>query len=78
MNYFLQSGDFFVFHFYIVYAAMIALIVFFLRRNGGKKRVEIIMTVAGLDKLVAPIHYDYMRNFWVVKQATLIVYRYID
>jgi len=28
--------------------------------------------------LVAGVHYDYMRDFWVVEQATPIVYRYID
>ena len=36
------------------------------------------MTVAGLVTLVAAIHYDYMRDFWVAEQATPIVYRYID
>ena len=43
-----------------------------------KKEWRLSMTVAGLVTLVAAIHYDYMRDFWVAEQATPIVYRYID
>ena len=43
-----------------------------------KKEWRLSMTVAGLVTLVAAIHYDYMRDFWVAEQATPIIYRYID
>ena len=43
-----------------------------------KKEWRLSMTLAGLVTLVAAIHYDYMRDFWVAEQATPIVYRYID
>ena len=43
-----------------------------------KKEWRLSMTVAGLVTLVAAIHYDYMRDFWVAEQVTPIVYRYID
>ena len=43
-----------------------------------KKEWRLSMTVVGLVTLVAAIHYDYMRDFWVAEQATPIVYRYID
>jgi hypothetical protein len=43
-----------------------------------KKEWRLSMTVAGLVTLVAAIHYDYMRDFWVAEKATPIVHRYID
>ena len=43
-----------------------------------KKEWRLSMTVAGLVTLVAAIHYDYMRDFWVAEQVTPIVYRNID
>lgn len=79
MSYFLQSGDFVGVSFWIVYAAMVAATVFFFYEGMAvKKEWRLSMTVAGLVTLVAAIHYDYMRDFWVAEQATPIVYRYID
>ena len=79
MSYFLESGDFVGVSFWIVYAAMVAATVFFFYEGMAvKKEWRLSLTVAGLVTLVAAIHYDYMRDFWVVEQATPIVYRYID
>ena len=79
MTYFLQSGDFVGVSFLIVYAAMVASTVFFFYEGMAvKKEWRLSLTVAGLVTLVAAIHYDYMRDFWVAEQATPIVYRYID
>ena len=79
MTYFLQSGDFVGVSFWIVYAAMVAATVFFFYEGMAvKKEWRLSLTVAGLVTLVAAIHYDYMRDFWVAEQATPIVYRYID
>ena len=79
MTYFLQSGDFVGVSFWIVYAAMVASTVFFFYEGMAvKKEWRLSLTVAGLVTLVAAIHYDYMRDFWVAEQATPIVYRYID
>ena len=79
MSYFLQAGDFVGVSFWIVYAAMVAATVFFFYEGMAvKKEWRLSMTVAGLVTLVAAIHYDYMRDFWVAEQATPIVYRYID
>ena len=79
MTYFLQAGDFVGVSFWIVYAAMVASTVFFFYEGMAvKKEWRLSLTVAGLVTLVAAIHYDYMRDFWVAEQATPIVYRYID
>ena len=58
---------------------MVASTVFFFYEGMAvKKEWRLSLTVAGLVTLVAAIHYDYMRDFWVAEQATPIVYRYID
>ena len=36
------------------------------------------MVVAGLITFIAAVHYDYMRDFWVVVGESPTVYRYID
>jgi bacteriorhodopsin len=76
---FLQSGDMVGVTFWLVSIAMIASTVFFLYEGSkvdAKWRLSLL--VAGLVTLVAGVHYDYMRDFWVVNQETPIVYRYID
>lgn len=76
---FLQSGDFVGVSFWLVSIAMIAATVFFLYEGSkvdAKWRLSLL--VAGLVTLVAGVHYDYMRDFWVVNQQTPMVYRYID
>jgi bacteriorhodopsin len=36
------------------------------------------MVVAGLITFIAAVHYNYMREFWVVVGESPVVYRYID
>ena len=76
---FLQSGDFVGVSFWLVSIAMLAATVFFLYEGAHvKKEWRLSLLVAGLGTLVAGVHYDYMRDYWVVEQTTPIVYRYID
>ena len=76
---FLQAGDFVGVSFWLVSIAMIAATVFFLYEGAKvKPQWRLSLLVAGLVTLVAGVHYDYMRDFWVIEQATPIVYRYID
>ena len=76
---FLQSGDFTGVTFWLVSIAMIASTVFFLYEGlTVKKEWRLSLLVAGLVTLVAAVHYDYMRDFWVVTGETPVVYRYID
>ena len=76
---FLQSGDITGVTFWLVSVAMIASTVFFLYEGFSvKKEWRLSLLVAGLVTLVAAIHYDYMRDYWVATQSTPVVYRYID
>ncbi|MEK9890828.1 MAG: bacteriorhodopsin [Pseudomonadales bacterium] len=76
---FLASGDLVGVTFWLVSIAMVASTVFFLYEGlRVKPQWRLSLLVAGLVTLVAGVHYDYMRDFWVVNQATPIVYRYID
>ncbi|MBL6687041.1 MAG: bacteriorhodopsin [Pseudomonadales bacterium] len=76
---FLASGDLVGVSFWIVSVAMIASTVFFLYEGlRVKSEWRLSMLVAGLVTLVAAVHYDYMRDYWVLEQSTPIVYRYID
>ena len=76
---FLQSGDYVGVSFWLVSIGMIAATVFFLYEGAFvKKKWRLSLLVVGLVTLVAAVHYDYMRDFWVVKEATPNIYRYID
>ena len=76
---FLADGDFVGVSFWIVSVAMIASTVFFLYEGMNVKREwRLSLLIAGLVTLVAGVHYAYMRDYWVINQATPIVYRYID
>ena len=76
---FLQSGDLTGVTFWLVSMAMIAATVFFLYEGlSVKKEWRLSLLVAGLVTLVAAVHYDYMRDFWVATNQTPVVYRYID
>ncbi|MBT7334752.1 MAG: bacteriorhodopsin [Gammaproteobacteria bacterium] len=76
---FLQQGDIVGVSFWLVSIAMIASTVFFLYEGAKvKPQWRLSLLVAGLVTLVAGVHYDYMRDFWVINQATPIDYRYID
>ncbi len=86
MSYFLSGSDYVGVSFWLVYAAMIASTVFFFYEGFHvKKEWRLSLLVAGLVTLVAAIHYDYMRDYWVSTFAandgvgeSPIVYRYID
>ncbi|MGB1188667.1 MAG: bacteriorhodopsin [Pseudomonadales bacterium] len=76
---FLADGDLVGVTFWIVSIAMIASTVFFLYEGMNVKREwRLSMLVAGLVTLVAAVHYIYMRDYWVVNNASPVVYRYID
>ena len=86
MSYFLIDTDYVGVSFWLVYAAMIASTVFFFYEGFHvKKEWRLSLLVAGLVTLVAAIHYDYMRDYWVSTfnadtgvGESPIVYRYID
>lgn len=76
---FLQSSDLVGVTFWLVSVAMISSTVFFLYEGlRVKSHWRLSLLVAGLVTLIAGVHYDYMRDYWVVEQTTPIVYRYID
>jgi len=76
---FLLGSDFVGITFWIVSIAMWAATIFFFyegMRVSGKWRTS--MVVAGLITFIAAVHYMYMREYWVVMEASPVVYRYID
>ena len=76
---FLAQGDMVGVSFWLVAIGMIASTVFFLYEGlRVKPQWRLSLLIAALVTLVAAVHYDYMRDFWVVKQSTPIDYRYID
>jgi len=74
---FLADGDFVGVSFWIVSVAMIASTVFFLYEGMNVKREwRLSLLIAGLVTLVAGVHYEYMRDYWVINQAyRLSLYR---
>ena len=76
---FLSGSDFVGITFWIVSIAMWAATIFFFyegMRVSSKWRTS--MVVAGLITFIAAVHYMYMREYWVVMEASPVVYRYID
>ena len=76
---FLSGSDFVGVTFWIVSIAMWASTIFFFyegMRVSAKWRTS--MVVAGLITFIAAVHYNYMREFWVVMGESPVVYRYID
>ena len=76
---FLNGSDFVGITFWIVSIAMWAATIFFFyegMRVSAKWRTS--MVVAGLITFIAAVHYNYMREFWVVVGESPVVYRYID
>ena len=76
---FLSGSDFVGITFWIVSIAMWASTIFFFyegMRVSPKWRTS--MVVAGLITFIAAVHYNYMREFWVVVGESPVVYRYID
>ena len=73
---FLAQGDMVGVSFWLVAIGMIASTVFFLYEGlRVKPQWRLSLLIAALVTLVAAVHYDYMRDFWVVKQSTPIDYR---
>ena len=76
---FLNGSDFVGITFWIVSIAMWAATIFFFyegMRVSAKWRTS--MVVAGLITFIAAVHYNYMREYWVVVGDSPTVYRYID
>ncbi len=76
---FLSGSDFVGITFWVVSIAMWAATIFFFyegMRVSSKWRTS--MVVAGLITFIAAVHYMYMREYWVVMEASPVVYRYID
>ncbi len=76
---FLSGSDFVGVTFWIVSIAMWASTIFFFyegMRVSAKWRTS--MVVAGLITFIAAVHYNYMREYWVVMEQSPVVYRYID
>merc|ERR1712187_1039437 len=65
--------------FWIISISMVAATVFFLMESmdvGNHWKTS--MNVGALVTLVAAVHYFYMREYWVQKQSSPVLYRYID
>jgi bacteriorhodopsin len=76
---FLNPSDSVGVSFWIISIAMVAATVFFLMESmnvGAHWRTS--MNVGALVTLVAGVHYFYMREYWIQKGETPILYRYID
>ena len=59
-------------------AMMAASVFFFLSMNGVDAKWRTSLLVSGLITFIAAVHYNYMREFWVVVGDSPTVYRYID
>merc|ERR1719464_306522 len=76
---FLNPNDPVAISFWIVSMAMIAATAFFMWESCSiSYHWKTSMNVGSLVTLIAGVHYFYMREFWVVMQASPVVYRYID
>ena len=53
-------------------------VVFFLEASTIKDHRRTSLHFGGLVRLVAGVHYMYMREYWVQLQKSPVVYRYID
>tara|TARA_Y100001970_G_scaffold44372_1_gene55392 strand:+ start:13859 stop:14545 length:687 start_codon:yes stop_codon:yes gene_type:complete len=76
---FLNGSDFVGITFWIVSIAMWAATIFFFYEGmkvSAKWRTSLL--VAGLITFIAAVHYQYMREYWVVMGESPVIYRYID
>merc|ERR1711877_39415 len=76
---FLSPNDPVAISFWIISISMVASTVFFLMESmvvGDHWKTSI--NVGSLVTLVAAVHYFYMREYWVLLQASPVLYRYID
>ena len=76
---FLCPSDAVAITFWIISISMVASTVFFLMEsmNVGY-HWKTSLNVGSLVTLVAAVHYFYMREYWVLLQASPVLYRYID
>ena len=76
---FLCPSDAVAITFWIISISMVASTVFFLMEsmNVGY-HWKTPLNVGFLVTLVAAVHYFYMREYWVLLQASPVLYRYID
>lgn len=75
----LEPTDFVGVSFWLISMAMVAATAFFFLERGrvsGKWKTS--LTVAGLVTGIAAVHYFYMREVWILTDASPTVYRYID
>ena len=78
-DFMLDSGDFVGVSFWIISAAMVAATFFFwVERDRAEGKWKTSLTVAAMVTGIAAIHYFYMREYWVVMDASPTVFRYVD
>jgi len=76
---FLDANDGVAVSFWIISIAMVAATVFFWKESDRVDAHWVTsINVGSLVTLVAAVHYFYMREYWIVKNGTPILYRYID
>ena len=75
----LRQDDFVGISFWLVsMACLAATVFFFIERSSVPAAWRVSITVAGLVTGIAFIHYMYMREVWIINNASPTVYRYID
>ena len=75
----LNPGDYVGVSFWIISAAMVAATFFFwVERDRAEGKWKTSLTVAAMVTGIAAIHYFYMREYWVVMDASPTVFRYVD
>lgn len=75
----LATNDYVGISFWTISMAMVAASIFFLMEAGrlpGKWKTA--MTIGALVRIIAAVHYFYMRDVWVMTGDTPTVYRYVD
>ncbi len=75
----LNPSDYVGVSFWIISAAMVAATFFFwVERDRAEGKWKTSLTVAAMVTGIAAIHYFYMREYWVVMDASPTVFRYVD
>ena len=76
----LLAGDDYVgISFFVTSMALLATTIFFYQeRELVNKKWQTSLTVMTIVTFIAFVHYMYMRELWVVQQASPLTYRYID
>ena len=75
----LAQDDFVGISFWLISMALVASTAFFfLETQRVSAKWKTSLTVSGLVRLVAAVHYFYMRDVWIATGETPTVYRYID